>query len=241
MKELRLKYLLMRHGESVANATGIVASTASSALDGYGLTPKGIRQVEAAISQSELMKIADVDSSAGSVNSAGSVDSAISSASVNSSASSAAIIIYSSDFLRARQSALIAGRLLKTEVRFDPRLRERNFGDLEMGSTAAYAQIWPEDLKNPAHKKWGVESVNEVLARMLDFLSYMESAESAYRESVEGKSDRGEKTALIVSHGDPLQILQAYFLFGDPRKHGSNPMENAELAELQVLRGVRRR
>lgn len=223
MKELRLKYLLMRHGESVANATGVIASSASLALDGYGLTPKGISQVEDAISQSELMKVADVDASATSTDDIDSADSA-------------SIIIYSSDFLRARQSALIAGRLLKTEVRFDPRLRERNFGDLEMDPGVAYEQVWPEDLRDPDHKKWGVESVNEVLARMLDFLAYMESV---YSESVEGKSGQIGKAALIVSHGDPLQILQAYFLFGDPRMHRFlKPMENAEL---RVLRGASRR
>ncbi|XP_057769129.1 uncharacterized protein LOC130989200 [Salvia miltiorrhiza] len=75
-------------------------------------------------------------------------------------------------------------------------LRERFFGSsFELKSHDKYSEIWALDAKDPFLQPEGGESVADVVTRLTSALALMES-------EFEGC------TVLIVSHGDPLQILQ---------------------------------
>ncbi|XP_058213861.1 uncharacterized protein LOC131325557 [Rhododendron vialii] len=58
-----------------------------------------------------------------------------------------------------------------------------------------YSVIWPLDEKYPFVKPEGGESVSDVVSRLMKALITIESAFQGC-------------TILVVSHGDPLQILQ---------------------------------
>lgn len=104
-------------------------------------------------------------------------------------------VILSSPFSRCLETANI---FKKGEVIVDERLRERYFGDFEGKENSNYQKVWEEDKKDPSHKNFGVESVLEVLERMLSVISDLEKKYE-------------NRAILLVSHGDPLQILQTWF------------------------------
>ncbi|KAK2665712.1 hypothetical protein Ddye_004286 [Dipteronia dyeriana] len=75
-------------------------------------------------------------------------------------------------------------------------LRERYFGPtFELMSHEKYPEIWALDEKDPFMSPEGGESVNDVASRLSVAMATMES-------EFQGCS------ILVVSHGDPLQILQ---------------------------------
>ncbi|KAI8553907.1 hypothetical protein RHMOL_Rhmol05G0052800 [Rhododendron molle] len=75
-------------------------------------------------------------------------------------------------------------------------LRERFFGpSLELSSHDMYSVIWALDEKYPFVKPEGGESVLDVVSRLTEALITIESGFQGC-------------TILVVSHGDPLQILQ---------------------------------
>ncbi|KAJ0489893.1 putative histidine phosphatase superfamily, clade-1 [Helianthus annuus] len=75
-------------------------------------------------------------------------------------------------------------------------LRERYFGPtFELQSHEKYSEIWDLDAKDPFMKPEGGESVADVVSRLTSALVQIES-------EFQGCA------ILIVSHGDPLQILQ---------------------------------
>ncbi|XVF68054.1 hypothetical protein PTKIN_Ptkin10aG0172200 [Pterospermum kingtungense] len=75
-------------------------------------------------------------------------------------------------------------------------LRERYFGPtFELLSHEKYPEIWAMDEKDPFTKPEGGESVDDVVSRLA---SAMATMESEYQGCA----------ILVVSHGDPLQILQ---------------------------------
>jgi glucosyl-3-phosphoglycerate phosphatase len=121
-------------------------------------------------------------------------------------------LIISSDFRRTRETADVAAEVLglpKNKVLFDPRLQERRFGDLENYTTRAYAKIWEQDYNNPDHEMRHVESVNSVLDRVT-LVVY--DTERNYTG----------RNIILVSHGDPLQILQTGFMGISPGEHKHN-------------------
>lgn len=99
-----------------------------------------------------------------------------------------------SDFLRTTQTAARVTRAFKLEMTADKRLRERYFGDLDGQADEYYPDVWAWDADDAEHGHHGVESVSSVAARMR---AVIEGLEQQYT---------GE-TILLVSHGDPLQIL----------------------------------
>ena len=101
--------------------------------------------------------------------------------------------IVSSDFRRARETAEIIATAFGLTILFDENLRERGFGDFELTTNLNYDLVWQEDQLNPSHHKWGVESVQEVANRM---------------QRVVDRYVGENRGILLVSHGDPLQILQ---------------------------------
>jgi probable phosphoglycerate mutase len=117
-------------------------------------------------------------------------------------------LIYSSPLSRCVKTAEIVQEILGApEVMVDVALRERDFGTLEMGPEK-YPDVWGLDARDENHKTFGVESVREVQERMACMILSLE------------RQYQGKKI-LIVSHGDPLQILQTYFLKISPAVHRS--------------------
>ncbi|WP_136255084.1 histidine phosphatase family protein [Onishia niordana] len=102
--------------------------------------------------------------------------------------------ILHSDFRRTTETAECVARHVGLALTAEPRLRERHFGSLEGESDDRYAQVWARDARDPAHRHGGVEAVVDVAARMR---AVIDEVECRHRE----------ETILLVSHGDPLQIL----------------------------------
>ena len=134
----------------------------------------------------------------------------------------AATLIVSSDFRRARETAEIIHRQLDSHspLSFDQRLRERDFGELELGPDSAYAEVWQEDEINANNHLRAVESPNHVMARVSELVSDYESGYS-------------KATVLLVSHGDALQILQTAFAKQDASQH--RRQRHLETAEIRPL------
>lgn len=105
-------------------------------------------------------------------------------------------LIYSSDIFRARQTAKIVAKILGLEVFFDPRLRDTNLGLYHGRAKQEFYQDFPRIfplrfIKRPA----GGESWKDCQKRIFGFFREID------------KKYKG-KTILIVSHGDPLWLLE---------------------------------
>jgi broad specificity phosphatase PhoE len=104
--------------------------------------------------------------------------------------------IYSSDFFRAKQTAEIVAKELGKKIIFDKRLRDINLG-IYHGKTKKefyrdFPRVFPlRFIKRPP----GGESWQDVQKRMLNFLKKIDKK---YKN----------KRILIVSHGDPLWLLE---------------------------------
>ncbi|MDO8560313.1 MAG: histidine phosphatase family protein [bacterium] len=133
-------------------------------------------------------------------------------------------IIYSSRFSRCRSSAEIAKEILATsgEIVFDNRLGERWFGDWEQTDHANYQKVWDHDKDHPEHSSANVESARGVQMRTTALIIDLE------------QKYRG-KTILLVSHGDPLQILETGFRKISAAKHRQLPhLRTAEVKKLEL-------
>jgi broad specificity phosphatase PhoE len=185
------RFSVMRHGQSKANAVGIIVSCIENDRRGdYGLSAPGREQALAAARGCGLP---------------------------------GDTIICSSDFSRARQTAeIVRVRLDAAEVAIAEALRERCFGEWEGSATGNYARVWAADETDPGDADGNVESVAAVLDRTTGLIVELERRYSG-------------RDILLVSHGDPLQILQAGFLRIDPSKHRSLPaLETAEIRPLHL-------
>ena len=99
-----------------------------------------------------------------------------------------------SDFLRTTHTAARVTEAFALEMQQEERLRERHFGELEGQADSHYPEVWAQDAQSAAHRQWQVEPLTSVAARMCATLEALE------------QRWQGE-TVLVVSHGDPLQIL----------------------------------
>jgi len=107
-------------------------------------------------------------------------------------------LIYSSDITRTRQSAEIVAREINKKIIFDQRLRDTNWGKFGGGpKEKAYIFFQEANSLEEKFKKApeGGESWSDCQKRVLDFL-----------DEVERKYQN--KNILIVSHGDPLWLLE---------------------------------
>ena len=130
-------------------------------------------------------------------------------------------LIITSDFVRARETAAVASRILNCAApREDARLRERFFGAYDGKEDSNYALVWKEDEKDGDNKKEGVESPREVTARIASLIDDLESRFS-------------DRDIILVSHGDALQLGQAWFEGKDPRNHRS--LTHLETGEVRRL------
>lgn len=192
MKGLLLKnrYLLMRHGESIANVLGVISSHPTSARSGAGLSSRGCHQVTARCEQ--LRREIQRESA----------------------------VIYSSDFRRARESAELVARTLALPPPVPlPLLRERGFGALDGLSTSFYPLVWARDGAGVTLP--GVEPVQAVARRMWSAIDYLEGLHKG-------------STILLLSHGDPIQILLADNILGSALRHRELPgVGTAEVRAVQ--------
>ncbi len=183
-------YYVMRHGHSLANEQGLIVSHPANGCVGFGLSERGSEQVRASLQQYKQL---DADT-----------------------------IIVSSDFMRAFESAGIVHELLNCQspLQTDIRLRERDFGELELGPDSAYGAVWQADETAPDGDYRAVESVNQVMARVTALIA---DCERRY----------AQQSLLLVSHGDALQILQTAFARRDASTHRQQVhLQTAEIREL---------
>jgi probable phosphoglycerate mutase len=108
-------------------------------------------------------------------------------------------IIVTSDFRRTVETAEIVRLAIEAElVRIDPRMRERQFGQWEGTCYIHYSDTWNKDAIDPDQMIDGVESANSVRRRMVDAVLSLEA-------------DFSDRDIVLVSHGDPLRLLQTAF------------------------------
>ena len=178
--QLTNRYYVMRHGHSEANQLGVIVSHWVNGVGQFGLTAAGRTQVEESL---DLMRA-----------SKGLLD--------------AKTRIFSSDFRRAVETATIVRDRLEIapDITLDIRLRERDFGELELASSLRYNEVWASDEHDSASTAFGAESADAVLSRGLALVAELEKTNS-------------EATVLFVSHGDTLQILMTAFLGFKAQEH----------------------
>ncbi|KAL6514154.1 hypothetical protein OROHE_019141 [Orobanche hederae] len=133
-----------------------------------------------------------------------------------------------SPFSRTTHTAKVVASVLNLPFEDGPQckvmqdIRERYFGSsYELQSHDKYPEIWALDEKDPFMQPEGGESVADVVTRLTRALAVMES--------------EFEKCAvLIVSHGDPLQILQTIIA----EEHENSPPVNDLISRIDPVRGV---
>ncbi len=103
-------------------------------------------------------------------------------------------LIYSSDALRTRQTANIVAKELGLKVNFDSRLRDINLGIYHGREKEEFRRDFPVNLERFSKKPKKGENWTEVRKRMVSFIKDIDKK-------------REGKTILIVSHGDPLWLL----------------------------------
>ena len=130
-------------------------------------------------------------------------------------------LIYTSPFKRAVETALIAAGIISClKPYIDEALIERYFGSLDKSGIQSYRDVWSEDAENNQNNLHGVESPADVLSRLLNFL-------------FERESDLSGRAILLVSHGDPLNMLLTHFSGHPVSRHRDT--ESMGIAELRPL------
>lgn len=99
--------------------------------------------------------------------------------------------IFSSDILRAKQTAQIIGAALGKKVVFDKRLREHGFGSYNGRNAGEWLKLFDSKSDQYQISPPDGENLRDVKKRMLDFLKYLD-------KKYEGK------TILVVSHANPI-------------------------------------
>lgn len=108
-------------------------------------------------------------------------------------------VLYSSDLARARQTAAPLAARKKLELRIDPGLRERGFGEFEGLSFKQIEQRWPEQAaawrqRDPDFGARGGEVLRDFRERVVAAVTRL------------ARAHRGQSIAL-VTHGGVLDLL----------------------------------
>lgn len=132
--------------------------------------------------------------------------------------------IYTSDLLRAMDTASIIGAFQDIDIMHDPRLREMNFGKWEGMDYYKIQAVHPKELDD-----WqknilttappGGESLGQLARRV----------EAFYQQTISTKLD-GE--TLIVAHGGVLQVLLCYALNLPPQNYWQFHLDPGSLSEI---------
>ncbi len=120
--------------------------------------------------------------------------------------------VFSSDILRCRETAKIVAQLIGYDVEkiiYDTRLRDLNWGDFGGKTKEEYWSFYDNNLMNAFDKAApGGESLNQCKERAVKLLNEIEE-------------EFQDQYILLVSHGDPLWLLEGYI----------RGLNNKELAE----------
>lgn len=134
-------------------------------------------------------------------------------------------VIYTSDLMRASQTAGIIGETIGIEPKEDKRLREIKLGEFEGKTLEEYRSHIEVDAKTAYGKKpKGGESWSETRSRIVQFLRDME-------EQYEGK------TIVLVSHAGPLVMLEQAMRGLPDEAYFNGQIEEVKNAQVLELRG----
>lgn len=174
-EQLKNYYFVWRHGESEANVAGLIVSKLENGIASWGLTEAGVEQVRrSATIVSRLSRMFNPDS-----------------------------LIYASPFLRCIQTAEEIAQVIGTQmVSLADDLRERNFGEFEGRHADYYGKVYQLDRAHSGHNFFGVESTEEVAARVTGFVNRLEVLHQ-------------DRVVILVTHADVGEILKAS-LYGIP-------------------------
>lgn len=108
-------------------------------------------------------------------------------------------LIFSSDFLRTKQTAEIVAEELGLNITFDKRLRDTDFGVFQGKSGEEYGGFFSEEKEKFSKRPAEGENWKDVRKRAIAVVKDIE------------KKYKGEKV-LIVSHADPVWLLAGCIL-----------------------------
>jgi len=192
-------YFGIRHGHSVNNLEELISSSPPVGTTIHPLTDQGVVQArEAGRVLAEELRRLEEDGKARPV------------------------IAYTSDFVRARQTAQESIAACGRSVDIVPReeLRERWFGELDNTIVSNYNLVWPCDMQDArSDSGYGCESVEQVVRRLKGMLEELEKSEE-------------EQVVLLFSHADTVQILQTWLSGEDVRKFSQFRFKNGEVRRL---------
>ena len=218
---LKKSYYALRHGQSLANVDKIISSDPAISTVQHGLSDVGKEQARLAGEKFATDYMISKQQS--------------------SQETYKGVAIYSSDFKRAKETALIFGETLHAsqipiytnDIILEKRLRERYFGTLNGGPDDRYQEVWDVDVTNANHNEFGVQSANSVLERTTKLICELDDQLSS-KDTTTMDDDDGCWKCILVAHGDVLQIMQTGFLkHDDASKHRSlQHLETATLREL---------
>jgi len=104
-------------------------------------------------------------------------------------------IFYTSPFKRALDTARCAAEFIGSDTIIEAaELGERYFGKFDKGEDRNYSRVWQLDAGNPENIRDGVESTRSVFRRLGKLISEIDNQYNG-------------QTIILVSHGDPLDIL----------------------------------
>ncbi|MFA5857267.1 MAG: histidine phosphatase family protein [Candidatus Pacearchaeota archaeon] len=166
---LKNRYIGIRHGESLCNVYGILNGDLNFSNE-YPLSEDGRNRVIRNINSA--FEIGFLKSP---------------------------LIIFSSPFLRAKETAeILSKKSKKSPVHLAYDLRERDFLSLERQSNNWGRLLWDFDKKDPNHHYKNSENPLEMQERTTIFVKELEKMYN-------------EETIVFVSHGDTLRNLEASF------------------------------
>ncbi len=202
-------YYGLRHGQSTSNLLGRISSDSSYGSLHHGLTETG--KIQAKNSAIKLIEIIGK----------------------NKILSSNTIFI-SSNFTRARETTeeciqSLSSLLLPTTKSMIPNkyeikteLNERYFGLYDDTDLLFYNRVWPIDQLDSTNEIMNVESIEKVVTRLLQFISYYEAN---YKDT----------NIICVSHADTLQIFNMLLSGLDVRQYSQYRFNNGEVRNLGLI------
>jgi isoleucyl-tRNA synthetase len=114
-------------------------------------------------------------------------------------------LIFSSDLLRTKETAEIISKALKLTVKYDKRLREYDMGIFNGEPTEKFHNFIGGDMNKFSKAPEKGETLSDVRKRMMAFVSELEKKHK-------------NKNILIISHGDPLWVLEGAVQGFDEKK-----------------------
>lgn len=201
--KLQNTYFIIRHGFSIPNDKKIIVSSLANGVKAeYGLADKGKQDVTA--------KAAAI------------IEKIISSSTIHQEQQQPLLQIdfISSPFSRTVETAQIilnesnlfkndSGSIIFSPLRTDERLRERDFGALELEGDDNYHKVWEEDLKEQdENSSFKAESLASVWNRVKSLVIEEEERTAKNIHHQDDQKQPRRRAIVFVAHGDVLQITQ---------------------------------